>query len=62
MIPFASIGSQNGMLFGFRPDEVEVISEDKTDTFKDVVVGIYNFSLSAEGKYQGLLNPEMITN
>ena len=60
MIPFASIGSQNGMLFGFRPDKVEVINEDKIDTFKDVVVGIYNFSLSGEGKYQGLLNPEMV--
>ena len=60
MIPFASLGSQNGMLFGFRPDKVEIINEDKTDTFKDVVVGIYNFSLSNEGRYQGLLSPEMV--
>jgi len=61
MIPFASLGSRNGMLFGFRPDKVEIMSEDKTDTLKDVVVGIYNFSLSKGGEYQGLLNPEMVT-
>jgi stage II sporulation protein GA (sporulation sigma-E factor processing peptidase) len=61
MIPFASLGSQNGMLFGFRPDKVEVINDNKTDTFKDVVVGIYNHNFSNEGKYQGLLSPEMVT-
>lgn len=61
MIPFASLGSRNGLLFGFRPDKVEIISDNKTDTLKDVVVGIYNFSLSKEGEYQGLLNPEMLT-
>ncbi|MCL2698677.1 MAG: sigma-E processing peptidase SpoIIGA [Defluviitaleaceae bacterium] len=61
MIPFAGLGIQNGLLFGFRPDKVEVMNDNKTDIFNDVVVGISNFSLSHEGKYQGLLSPELIT-
>jgi hypothetical protein len=36
------------------------MTEAKTDTFKDVVVGVYNFSLSHEGRYQGLLSPELV--
>lgn len=60
MIPFVSLGEQNGMLLGFKPDMVEVFKENKTVSIKDVIIGIYNFKLSGDGSYQGLLNPEIL--
>jgi len=57
MIPFQSLGKENGMLIGFKPDTVEIAKEDKVLKLSDVVVGIYNLSLTKSGDYQGLLNP-----
>ena len=58
MIPFKSLGKENGMLIGFKPDTVE-ITKDNNKVLKlyDVVVGIYNLNLTKNGDYQGLLNP-----
>ena len=60
MIPFASLGLANGMLVGFRPDWVVLSSESKNETRKDVVIGIYNRKLSGDGRYQGLISPELV--
>ena len=60
MIPYESLGKQNGLLIGFRPDRVEIMRENDTVALSDVVIGIYNRSLSRNGDYQGLLNPELI--
>ncbi len=61
MIPFASIGKQNGMLCGFRPDKVEIINDDNVMILNNAIIGIYNFSLTSDGKYQGLLGAEAIS-
>ena len=60
MIPYESLGRQNGLLIGFRPDKVEIKREKDTIALSEVVIGIYNCSLSHNGDYQGLLNPELI--
>ena len=61
MIPFTSIGKQNGMLCGFRPDKVEISTGNKVFTLKNVIIAIYNFNLSEDGTYHGLLgNQTMI--
>ncbi|MCL2565938.1 MAG: sigma-E processing peptidase SpoIIGA [Defluviitaleaceae bacterium] len=57
MIPFKSLGNENGMLIGFKPDTVEITKENKVLKLYDVVVGIYNLNLTKNGDYQGLLNP-----
>lgn len=62
MIPFESLGEHNGMLLGFRPDKVEISKEESVITIEDVIIGIYNFKLSKDNAYQGLLNPEVIYN
>jgi len=58
MIPFTSLGRANGMLIGFRPDKVKV--EGANDSPIDVVIGIYNDKLSGDGRYRGLLSPELV--
>jgi len=61
MIPFKSLGAQNGMLIGFKPDTVLITKENETLTLRDVVVGIYNLNLTKNGDYQGLLSPSMLS-
>lgn len=58
MIPFSSLGIQNGMLIGFKPDIVEI----QNNKFKNVIIAIYNHSLSRDGTYQALINPQIFDN
>lgn len=58
VIPFKSIGRENGILLGFKPDKVILKDEDKAIT--DIIVGIYNNNLSNDDKYEALLHPELL--
>ncbi|MCL2224027.1 MAG: sigma-E processing peptidase SpoIIGA [Defluviitaleaceae bacterium] len=57
MIPFKSLGQSNGILIGFRPDNVKVEGLEESP---DVVIGIYNAKLCRDGRYRGLLSPELV--
>ncbi|MBZ4644982.1 MAG: hypothetical protein PWR27_640 [Petroclostridium sp.] len=60
LIPFSSLGKENGMLIGFKPDEIEIIEGEHKKDIKDIIVGIYNKRLSKDETYKALLNPEII--
>lgn len=60
LIPFSSLGRENGMMIGFRPDYIEVGADDGKKDIRDVIVGIYNRTLSANDQYRALMNPELI--
>ncbi|KNZ70461.1 peptidase U4 sporulation factor SpoIIGA [Thermincola ferriacetica] len=60
VIPFTSLGRSNGMLVGFRPDQIEVRKGEQVYTRKNVIVGIYNKTLSPDGKYKALLHPDIL--
>lgn len=49
LIPFTTIGKRHGMLIGFRPDEIIVLTGDECLHKKNVVIGIYNRRLSSRG-------------
>ncbi len=59
-IPFSSLGKQNGMLLGISPDYIEIIEEDNIKKIDDIIVGIYNKSLTKDGRYRALIGIEMI--
>ncbi len=59
-IPFTSLGLQNGLLLGFRADKVEIQNDKKHLTLANAIIGIYNFELSKDGSYNGLLGPEAL--
>lgn len=59
LIPFKSIGVENGMLLGFKPDKVALKDEDQT-IISNIVIGIYNNTLSPDNKYMALLHPEIL--
>ena len=60
LIPFTSLGKENGMLIGFRPDYIEIGNENEKKGVSDVIVGIYNRALSRNEKYRALLNPDLM--
>ncbi|EGD46045.1 sigma-E processing peptidase SpoIIGA [Ruminiclostridium papyrosolvens DSM 2782] len=60
LIPFSSLGKENGMLIGFKPDFIEIGEEEEKRDVKNVIVGIYNKSLSRNEKYKALLGPELV--
>ncbi len=60
LIPFTSLGKENGMLIGFRPDYIEIGEEDDRKGVHDVIVGIYNKALSRNEQYRALMNPELM--
>lgn len=60
LIPFTSLGKENGMLIGFRPDYIEIDNESEKKDINDVIVGIYNRALSKNRQYRALVNPELM--
>jgi stage II sporulation protein GA (sporulation sigma-E factor processing peptidase) len=60
LIPFSSLGKENGMLIGFKPDFIEIGEGEERRGIKNVIVGIYNRSLSRNEKYKALLGPELV--
>lgn len=60
VIPFTSIGKENGMLIGFKPDYIEIGEEQEKKGVENVIICIYNRSLSRNEMYKALLSPELV--
>lgn len=60
VIPFSSLGKQNGMLLGLKADELEVEAEDGIKNVDKVIIGIYNKNFSKKGEYSALLGIDVI--
>lgn len=60
LIPFTSLGKENGMLIGFKPDYIEIGEESGRKGVNEVIVGIYNKALSKNERYRALMNPELM--
>lgn len=58
LIPFKSLGKEDGMILGFKPDKV-TLELDKDTCVKELIIGIYNNNLSDD--YRALLHPDIIT-
>ncbi len=60
VIPFTSLGRENGLLIGFRPDRVEILTGGNLVCTRNVIVGVYHRQLSPEGGYRALLHPDVL--
>lgn len=60
LIPFSSLGKDNGMLIGFKPDYIKIGEDKDKKGINNVIVGIYNNILSKNSRYKALLSPELI--
>ena len=60
LIPFSSLGKQNGMLIGIKPEYIKVKQEEQEEIKKDVIIGIYDKQLTKKGDYRALMGIELI--
>lgn len=58
IIPFNSIGKQNGLLIGVKPDYVKIKYDDNEKYVKDVIIGICDQKISKE--YSALIGLELL--
>ena len=59
IIPFSSLGKQNGMLIGIKPEKLEVINEQSEEEKDNAIIGIYDKSLTKRGEYNALIGIEL---
>lgn len=57
VVPFHGVGKNDGMLIGFRPDQVVIGQQPHSIRCDQVVIALYQNILSPEGIYQGLIPP-----
>jgi stage II sporulation protein GA (sporulation sigma-E factor processing peptidase) len=60
ILPFHSLGKDHGLLVGFRSDEVKVWLKQQAITSPNVIIGLYNKSLSREGAFHALIPPTVL--
>ena len=60
VIPFSSLGKQNGILLGMKPEGVIIKNEEEEKEKNNVIIGIYNKSLTKRGEYRALLGIEIM--
>ena len=59
-IPYSSLGKQNGMLVGIKADEIQIENEDEQKKTNNVIIGIYDKSLTKSGEYRALVGMELV--
>lgn len=60
IIPFNSLGKQNGILLGVKGDLLVVNLEEKDVYINNFIIGIYEGKLSKTGKYQALIGLDIL--
>lgn len=56
IIPYTSLGNENGMILGVKPDKIKI--EGKV--IKNVVIGVYDKELSKRKKYDALFGLDLL--
>ena len=59
VIPFSSLGKQNGLLLGIKPDSVNIKLDEK-EKLNNVIVGIYDKSFTKNGAYTAIFGIDML--
>lgn len=62
LIPFMSLGKENGMLIGIKADGLAINTQDDVVFIKNIIIGIYDGNLSKTGKYKALIGLELLEN
>lgn len=60
LIPFSSLGKTNGMLLGIKAQHLKIIMEEQEKEIANVIIGIYDKSLTKNGEYQALVGLELL--
>lgn len=60
IIPYNSLGKENGILIGFKPDNVELENDGDRMNLNKIIIGISKSKLSQNGDYKALINPDIL--
>jgi len=60
IIPYSSLGKTNGILIGFKPDNVKLINKGDIIKINKTIIGISTNKLSTNGDYNALINPDIL--
>ena len=60
IIPFTSLGKENGILLGLKADSVLVEMEENNININNVIIGIYDGHLNKTGKYKALIGVDFL--
>lgn len=60
LIPFTSLGRENGILLGIRADSVFIEMEERNIVVENIIIGVYNGTLNREGKYSALVGLDLV--
>lgn len=60
LVPFTSVGKQNGMLLGIKPDYIKILTGEHQGYAKHGILGLCNEQLSSGKDYHALINPEIL--
>lgn len=60
IIPFSSVGKQNGLMLGFKADQVTIEKDEEEITRKDIIIGIFNQTLDKNKHYSALIGLDLI--
>ena len=61
IIPFSSLGNENGLLIGFKPDYIKILDEEECIR-DDVMIGIYNGKLCKSNLYTSLIGLDILNH
>lgn len=62
LIPFSTVGYDNQIFMGFKPDRIIIYENERRIERDDVVIAVCERKLSKEGKYTALIGSGLITN
>ena len=60
MVPFMSLGKENGMLIGIRLDKIKINTEDIRLEKENIIAGIYEKKLTKDNKYNALIGLHLL--
>lgn len=60
MVPFMSLGKENGMLIGIRLDKIKINTEDIRLEKENIIAGIYEKKLTKDNKYNALIGLNLL--
>lgn len=60
IIPFTSVGKQNGMMLGIKVDEIKIVTDVEEIINRNAIVCIYDKIFSKSRRYTGLIGLDML--
>lgn len=59
-IPYVSVGNKNGIMIAYKVDYVKVEYQDEINEIDNVLIGIYNDTLTKNNKYSALIGLQVL--